>query len=63
MHNLGKQEVQVKLKKKLERLEFNFYGIRKQILNFEMDSGKIAFTALSMLKTPAAFNRSRNKNS
>ncbi len=50
MHNLSKQEVQQKLKKKLERLEANFYSIRKQILSFEMDSGKIAFTALSMLK-------------
>lgn len=50
MHNLGKTEIQLMLKKKLERLEANFYGIRKQILNFEMDSGKIAFTALSMLK-------------
>lgn len=50
MHNLSKQEVQQKLKKKLERLEATFYSIRKQILNFEMDSGKIAFTALSMLK-------------
>jgi DNA-binding PadR family transcriptional regulator len=50
MHNLSKQEIQIKLKKKLERLEANFYVIRKQILSFEMESGKIAFTALSMLK-------------
>jgi DNA-binding PadR family transcriptional regulator len=50
MHNLSKQEIQIKLKKKLERLEASFYVIRKQILGFEMDSGKIAFTALSMLK-------------
>lgn len=50
MHNLSKQEVQIKLKKKLERLESSFYVIRKQILGFEMDSQKIAFTALSMLK-------------
>ena len=50
MHNLSKPEIQQKLKKKLERLESNFYVIRKQILNFEMDSGRIAFTALSMLK-------------
>ena len=50
MHNLSKQEIQLKLKKKLERLEANFYVIRKQILSFEMDAGKIAFTALSMLK-------------
>lgn len=50
MHNLSKQEIQIKLKKKLERLEAAFYVIRKQILNFEMDSQKIAFTALSMLK-------------
>lgn len=50
MHNLSKQEVQIKLKKKLERLESSFYVIRKQILGFEMDTQKIAFTALSMLK-------------
>ncbi len=50
MHNLSKQEIQIKLKKKLERLEAAFYVIRKQILNFEMDSQRIAFTALSMLK-------------
>lgn len=50
MHNLSKQEVQIKLKKKLERLEAAFYVIRKQILGFEMDTQKIAFTALSMLK-------------
>ena len=50
MHNLSKQEIQIKLKKKLERLEAAFYVIRKQILGFEMDTQKIAFTALSMLK-------------
>lgn len=50
MHNLSKQEIQIKLKKKLERLEAAFYVIRKQILSFEMDTQKIAFTALSMLK-------------
>lgn len=50
MHNLNKPEIQTMLKKKLERLESSFYSIRKQIVSFEMDSGKIAFTALSMLK-------------
>jgi DNA-binding PadR family transcriptional regulator len=50
MHNLSKQEIQIKLKKKLERLEAAYYVIKKQILGFEMDSQKIAFTALSMLK-------------
>jgi DNA-binding PadR family transcriptional regulator len=50
MHNLNKQEIQSLLKKKLERLESAFYTIRKQIVGFEMDPGKIAFTALSMLK-------------
>lgn len=50
MHNLSKQEIQIMLKKKLERLEATFYLYRKQILAFEMDSGRIAFTALSMLK-------------
>ncbi|KAF0141596.1 MAG: putative transcriptional regulator [Stygiobacter sp.] len=50
MHNLSKHEIQIKLKKKLERLEAAFYVIRKQILGFEMDTQKIAFTALSMLK-------------
>jgi hypothetical protein len=50
MHNLSKQEIQIKLKKKLERLEAAYYVIKKQILGFEMDNQKIAFTALSMLK-------------
>jgi DNA-binding PadR family transcriptional regulator len=50
MHNLSKPEILMKLKKKLERLEGNSYTIRKQILSFEMDSSKVAFTSLSMLK-------------
>jgi len=50
MHNLSKPEILIKLKKKLERLESNSYTIRKQILSFEMDSTKVAFTSLSMLK-------------
>lgn len=50
MHNLSKPEILMKLKKKLERLESNSYLIRKQILSFEMDPSKIAFTSLSMLK-------------
>ncbi len=50
MHNLSKPTVQVKLKKKLERLESNFYNIRKQVIAFEMDTSKIAFTSLAMLK-------------
>jgi DNA-binding PadR family transcriptional regulator len=50
MHNLSKPEILMKLKKKLERLESNSYTIRKQILSFEMDSTKVAFTSLSMLK-------------
>lgn len=50
MHNLSKPEILIKLKKKLERLENNSYTIRKQILSFEMDSTKVAFTSLSMLK-------------
>jgi DNA-binding PadR family transcriptional regulator len=50
MHNLSKPEILMKLKKKLERLESNSYAIRKQILGFEMDSTKVAFTSLSMLK-------------
>ena len=50
MHNLSKPEVLLKLKKKLERLEANSYNIRKQILNFEMDQTKVAFTSLAMLK-------------
>jgi DNA-binding PadR family transcriptional regulator len=50
MHNLSKPEVLLKLKKKLERLEANSYNIRKQILAFEMDQSKVAFTSLSMLK-------------
>ncbi|MHB8906437.1 MAG: PadR family transcriptional regulator, partial [Melioribacteraceae bacterium] len=50
MHNLSKPEILLKLKKKLERLESNSYTIRKQILSFEMDSTKVAFTSLSMLK-------------
>jgi DNA-binding PadR family transcriptional regulator len=50
MYNLSKPEILQKLKKKLERLENNIYGIRKQIISLEMDPGKIAFTSLSMLK-------------
>lgn len=50
MYNLSKPEILQKLKKKLERLESNIYGIRKQIIALEMDPGKIAFTSLSMLK-------------
>ncbi len=50
MHNLSKPEILIKLKKKLERLESNSYTIRKQILSFEMDPTKVAFTSLSMLK-------------
>ena len=50
MHNLSKQEILLKLKKKLERLENNAYNIKKQILNFELDLAKVAFTSLAMLK-------------
>jgi DNA-binding PadR family transcriptional regulator len=50
MHNLSKPEILMKLKKKLERLESNSYNIRKQILNFELDGFKVAFSSLSMLK-------------
>ena len=50
MHNLSKPEILAKLKKKLERLESNFYLIRKQIVLLEMDSSKVAFTSLAMLK-------------
>lgn len=50
MYNLSKPEILIKLKKKLERLENNSYNIRKQILNFEMDPSKVAFTSLAMLK-------------
>ncbi len=50
MHNLSKQEILIKLKKKMERLENNAYNIRKQILNIEMDNSKVAFTSLAMLK-------------
>ena len=50
LHNLSKQEILLKLKKKLERLESNSYSVKKQILNLEMDHSKIAFTSLTMLK-------------
>ena len=50
MHNLSKQEVMLKIKKKMERLENNAYNIRKQILSLEMDSSKVAFSSLAMLK-------------
>ena len=50
MHNLSKQEVLVKIKKKMERLESNAYNIRKQILNLELDLSKVAFSSLAMLK-------------
>jgi DNA-binding PadR family transcriptional regulator len=50
MYNLSKPEIMMKLKKKLERLENFSYNIRKQILNFEMEPSRVAFTSLSMLK-------------
>lgn len=50
MHNLSKPEILMKLKKKLERLEANGYTVRKQIFNLEMDTTRIAFTSLAMLK-------------
>jgi DNA-binding PadR family transcriptional regulator len=50
MYNLSKPEIMMKLKKKLERLENFSYNIRKQILNFEMEPSKVAFTSLTMLK-------------
>ena len=50
MYNLSKPEIIIKLKKKLERLEKFSYNIRKQILNFEMEPSKVAFTSLAMLK-------------
>jgi DNA-binding PadR family transcriptional regulator len=50
MYNLSKPEILFKLKKKLERLESTSYNARKQILNLEMDPGRIAFTSLTMLK-------------
>lgn len=50
MYNLSKPEILIKLKKKLERLENFSYNIKKQILNFEMDPTKVAFTSLAMLK-------------
>ncbi|MEW6194225.1 MAG: PadR family transcriptional regulator [Bacteroidota bacterium] len=50
MHNLSKPEILMKLKKKLERLEATAYTVRKQIFNLEMDTTRIAFTSLAMLK-------------
>jgi len=50
MYNLSRPEILQKLKKKLERLEAVSYKFRKQILNLEMDPGRIAFTSLTMLK-------------
>ncbi|MBS3944866.1 MAG: PadR family transcriptional regulator [Melioribacter sp.] len=50
MHNLSKNEILIKLKEKLERLEANAFDIRKQVFAFEREAGKIAFTSLAMLK-------------
>ena len=50
MYNLSKPEIMMKLKKKIERLENFSYNIRKQILSFEMEPSKVAFTSLTMLK-------------
>jgi DNA-binding PadR family transcriptional regulator len=50
MHNLSKNEILQKLKKKLERIESNTFTIRKQVFALEMDPGKIAFTSLAMMK-------------
>lgn len=50
MHNLSKPEILIKLKKKHERLEANAYTVRKQIFNHEIDTTRIAFTSLAMLK-------------
>jgi len=50
MYNLSKPEIMMKLKKKIERLENFSYNIKKQILNFEMEPSKVAFTSLTMLK-------------
>jgi hypothetical protein len=50
MYNLSKADILQKLKKKLERLENISYNIRKQILTFEMDPSRVAFTSLAMLK-------------
>jgi DNA-binding PadR family transcriptional regulator len=50
MYNLSKPEILFKLKKKLERLESNSYSVRRQVLSLEMDTSKIAFTSLTMLK-------------
>ncbi len=50
MHNLSKDQILVKLKKKLERLEGNAYLIRKQVYKLEREQGSVAFTSLTMLK-------------
>lgn len=50
MYNLSRKEVLLKLKKKLERLEANYYETRKQIINLERGNQPIAFTSLAMLK-------------
>ncbi|MDQ7816423.1 MAG: PadR family transcriptional regulator [Melioribacteraceae bacterium] len=61
MHNLSKNEILIKLKKKLERLESTAFDIRKQIFTFERESGKIAFTSLSMLKHRLHINEAEIK--
>jgi DNA-binding PadR family transcriptional regulator len=61
MHNLGKNEILMKLKKKLERLESSSFDIRKQIFAFEREGNKIAFTSLSMLKHRMHINEAEIK--
>ncbi len=50
MHNLDSNEIQKRLKKKLEMLESNYYDIRKQLLSLEIERHKVGFTTIAMLK-------------
>lgn len=61
MHNLSKNEILIKLKKKLERLENTAFEVRKQVFAFERESGKIAFSSLSMLKHRLHINEAEIK--
>ncbi len=50
MHNLNSNEIQKRLKKKLELLESNFYEVKKQLFSLEVDRHKVGFTTIAMLK-------------
>lgn len=50
MHNLKKPEIMKGLKQKMETLESEQHDLKKQILELEHQSKKVAFTSIAMLK-------------